>query len=127
MQETLGETSSLIEPLTPALATVASVIDLIGIAIVLWGFLRALVGFLRNEAVRFRSGAGASCMQQVRIDLGTYILVGIEFMIASDIIHTVVTRRLVDLAFVSALVAIRTAISFFLSREIAEAREEEAG
>ena len=58
------------------------------------------------------------------MDLGTYILVGIEFMIASDIIQTVIKRELADLAFVSALVAIRTAISFFLGRELAEARRE---
>lgn len=124
MHETLGEVSPLIAPLTPGLEAVASVIDLIGIAIVLWGFVRALFGFLRNEVSRFRDGTAASCMQQVRIDLGTYILVGIEFMIASDIIQTVVTRQLVDLAFVSALVAIRTAISYFLGREIAEVRQE---
>ncbi len=125
MHETLGEVSSLIGPLTPGLEAVASVIDLIGIAIVLWGFVRALFGFLRNEVKRFRDSAGASCMHQVRIELGTYILVGIEFMIASDIIQTVVTRQLIDLAFVSALVAIRTAISYFLGREITEVRHEE--
>ncbi len=62
---------------------------------------------------------------KLRIELGTYILVGIEFMIASDIIQTVVKRQLSDLAFVSALVAIRTAISYFLGREVAEVRHEE--
>ncbi|MBR9825279.1 MAG: DUF1622 domain-containing protein [Alphaproteobacteria bacterium] len=49
---------------------------------------------------------------------------GIEFMIASDIIHTVISRELEDLIFVAALVAIRTAISFFLGKELAEARQE---
>ncbi len=51
-------------------------------------------------------------------------LVGIECMIASDIIQTVVKRKLADLALVSALVAIRTAISFFLGRELAAACRE---
>lgn len=45
-------------------------------------------------------------------------------MIASDIIHTVISRELEDLIFVAALVAIRTAISFFLGKELAEARQE---
>lgn len=124
MHETLGKVGSVIEPLIPGLEAIASVIDLIGIAIVLWGFVRALFGFLRNEVNRFRAGTGAGCMHHVRIDLGTYILVGIEFMIASDIIQTVVKRQLEDLAFVTALVAIRTAISYFLGREIAEVRHE---
>ena len=41
-------------------------------------------------------------------------------MIASDIIHTVITRELMDLLFVGLLVLIRTAISFFLGKEVAE-------
>lgn len=126
MQETLGEAGSLIGSLAGPLETVASVIDLIGITIVLWGFARALFDFLINEVRRLRTGAGASCLHHVRIDLGTYILVGIEFMIASDIIQTVIKRRLEDLVFVSALVAIRTAISFFLGREIAEVRQHQS-
>lgn len=124
MHETLGEAGSLIGSLAGPLETVASVIDLIGITIVLWGFARALFDFLLNETRRLRTSTGASCLHRVRIDLGTYILVGIEFMIASDIIQTVIRRRLEDLAFVSALVAIRTAISFFLGREIAEVRRQ---
>ena len=126
MHETLGEVGSLIAPLVGTLETVASVIDLIGIAIVLWGFVRELFEFMLNEVQRFRTSTGASCMHRVRIDLGTYMLVGIEFMIASDIIQTVIRRRLEDLAFVSALVAIRTVISFFLGREIAEVRQQES-
>ena len=126
MHETLGEVSWLIAPVTPVLETIASAIDLIGIAIVLLGFTRALFAFLRNEIGRFRSGGGAGCMHKVRIDLGTYILVGIEFMIASDIINTVLKRQLEDLVFVSALVAIRTVISYFLGRELAEIRGKES-
>ena len=124
MHETLGEVSWLMAPVTPALETIASVIDLIGIAIVLLGFVRALFSFVHNEIGRFRSNVGAGCMHKVRIDLGTYILVGIEFMIASDIINTVLKRTLEDLAFVSALVAIRTAISYFLGKEVAEVQQE---
>ena len=126
MHQTLGEVSWILAPVTPALEVIASVIDLIGIAIVLLGFVRALFSFVKNEIGRFRSNGGAGCMHQVRIDLGTYILVGIEFMIASDIINTVLKRELADLAFVSALVAIRTAISFFLGRELAEVKQEKS-
>ena len=126
MHETLGEVSTLIAVVTPVLEFLASVIDLIGIGIVLLGFGRGLVAFLRHEIGRLRTGMAASGLHGVRIDLGTYILVGIEFMIASDIINTVVTRQLADLAFVSALVAIRTAISYFLGKEIGTIGSEAA-
>jgi uncharacterized membrane protein len=124
METVLGEVFEPIRSLAPALEYVAGLIDLIGIAIVLWGFVRALVAFIRCEYARFVHSRGVEALRGVRIDLGTYILLGIEFMIASDIIQTVVKRELEDLAFVSALVAIRTAISFFLSREVAEVQRE---
>ena len=125
MHESMGEAVGLVARLSSTLEWVASAIDLIGIVIVLWGFVRALIGFFVAEGRRFRSRAGIDGLHALRIDLGTYILLGIEFMIASDIIHTVVKRELKDLIFVSALVAIRTAISFFLGREIAEVRHEQ--
>ena len=124
MDKTLGDAGGLIHAIEGPLEMVASVIDLIGIVIILWGFGRALIGFARAELKRFRDPGNLGCMHQVRLDLGTYILVGIEFMIASDIIQTVVTRELTDLAFVAALVIIRTAISFFLGRELVEVRRE---
>ena len=123
MHQTLGEPGPLLHPFISGLETLSSIIDGIGIAIVLWGFGRALIAFLRAELRRFTKSEGLAAIHSVRLDLGTYILVGIEFMIASDIIHTVIKRELQDLAFVSALVAIRTAISFFLGRELAELRE----
>jgi uncharacterized membrane protein len=69
---------------------------------------------------------GLGNIAEARQTLGAYILTGIEFMIASDIIHTVITRELTDLLFVGLLVVIRTAISFFLGKEVAELEHREA-
>lgn len=102
------------ETVTHSLEAIARYIDLIGIAIILYGIVLATVGFLRGEISRISSGSSILSCFKVRMQLGTYILTGVEFMIASDIIHTVLSRELIDLAFVSALVIIRTAISFFL-------------
>ncbi|MGX6647875.1 DUF1622 domain-containing protein [Maricaulaceae bacterium MS644] len=112
-------------PIVPVLETLAVIIDLIGIAIVLYGFAVALVAFFKREAARYRAGESAYACQSVRLTLGMYILLGIEFMIASDIIHTVISRALGDLLLVAALVAIRTAISFFLGKELEDAKRLE--
>lgn len=88
------------------LEEIAVYIDLIGIAIVLYGFVRAALGFVALEGSRVRNRYSMAGCQRVRLELGTYILVAIEFMIASDIIHTVISRELMDLVFVSALAVI---------------------
>ena len=113
-------------PVMHALEGLAICIDLIGVALILYGNfveLIRLVGGLRH-------GNGLSGNQgnlkTARTILGTYILTGLEFMIASDIVHTVITRELTDLIFVGLLVLIRTAISFFLGREILEIQHEHA-
>lgn len=106
--------------LAELLEVLAIGIDLIGVAIIIFGFNVALIKLV--GAVRMGAGLAKPMGQigDVRRMLGAYILTGIEFMIASDIIHTVITREFTDLLFVGLLVVIRTAISFFLGKEIAE-------
>lgn len=99
----------------------SSAIDIVGILIILYGFVISLGKLMQVEAGRFSGkNAGIRDCQHVRLELGTYILVGIEFMIASDIIGTVISKTIENLLFVTALVIIRTAISFFLGRELTE-------
>ncbi|MEL6666755.1 MAG: DUF1622 domain-containing protein [Pseudomonadota bacterium] len=111
-------------PVMHALEGLATCIDLIGVALILFGFFVALIRLLGG----LRHGIGLTGdlgnLNTARTILGTYILTGLEFMIASDIVHTVITRELTDLVFVGLLVLIRTAISFFLGREILEIQHE---
>ena len=120
----MTEMGGWIEPVVHGLEMIAIGIDLIGMTIILYGFVISLVGFVVGEVRHFGREDSLHVHQQIRLKLGTYILLGIEFMIASDIVHTVISRNLEDLFFVAALVAIRTAISFFLGQELAEARRE---
>ncbi len=113
-------------PVMHALEGLAICIDLIGVALILFGFFVALLRLLAG----LRHGIGLMTpnlgnLSAARTILGTYILTGLEFMIASDIIHTVITREFTDLIFVGLLVLIRTAISFFLGREIIELQHED--
>ena len=111
------------EPLMRTLEGLAVCIDLIGVILILFGFFVSLIRLIAG----LRHGVGLTRnlgnLSAARTILGTYILTGLEFMIASDIVHTVITRELTDLLFVGLLVLIRTAISFFLGREIHEIDE----
>jgi uncharacterized membrane protein len=56
--------------------------------------------------------------------LGNYILIGLEFMIVSDIIHSFLKPDMESLYLLGAIVVIRTAISFFLGKELEAVRHE---
>ncbi len=106
-----------------AMDWVSAGIDAAAIAIILIGALRFLAGFLGAEMSRDRAARMAG-IDRHRMELGRYILAGLELLIVSDIIHTALSLRLSDLLFLGLLVLIRSAISFFLDREIRDIRAE---
>lgn len=56
--------------------------------------------------------------------LGRYILLGLEFMLVSDVIHSFLSPDFDSLLKLGLIVMIRTAISFFLGRELEQASAE---
>ncbi len=105
-------------PLAGVLETVASVIEVFAIVILLNGTLRFAAAYLAAELRARDPAASAARLNGGRVDLSRYILAGLEVFIVSDIIRTVLSPTLEGLAVLGALVAIRSAISFFLEREI---------
>ncbi len=62
----------------------------------------------------------------VRLGLGRYLALGLEFQLASDILSTAVAPTFEDIGKLAAVAAIRTALNYFLGKEIqAERREVE--
>jgi uncharacterized membrane protein len=87
-----------------------------GVAIIVGGVLIASALFLRR-------GVGSSDWEKAyegfRADLGRGILLGLEFLVAADIIGTVaVTPTFESLGVLAAIVLIRTFLSFSLEVEI---------
>ena len=101
---------------------VSAGIDLFAIGVMLIGALRFAAGFVRAE-VAGRSEERVRRIDLGRAELGRYILAGLELFIVSDIIHTAISLALSDLVFLGLLVVIRSVISYFLDREIAEIRK----
>ena len=59
-------------------------------------------------------------LQQIRCELGIYILLALDFLIASDIIQTITDLSQEQLIKLSVLILLRTTIGFFLGKEIDE-------
>ncbi len=106
------------EGLVRALELAAHGIDAVGIVILLWGAALFLSDFLRLQLRRQALPEYLRSAQRVRCRLGSYLLIGLEFMIVSDVINTFVSRTFEDLLFLSVIILIRIAISHFLEREL---------
>jgi uncharacterized membrane protein len=109
--------------LVAALEWVAAGIDLLGILLLLIGAARFVGGVARAE-LRRDNDARVRGLNRERVELGRYILAGLELLIVSDIIHTALSLLLADLLFLGLLVLIRSLISFFLERELGGLRDD---
>ncbi|BBY64261.1 DUF1622 domain-containing protein [Mycolicibacterium helvum] len=92
--------------------TVGKAIDAVGVAVIAIGALLSAAGILR----RLRTGDAYRAFRQ---QLGRSILLGLELLVAADIIRTVaVTPDARSVAVLAGIVLIRTFLSFSLELEI---------
>jgi uncharacterized membrane protein len=97
-----------IEYLAIAVEVAAALV--IGIAAVeaLW---KALPLFLRSEAAQ-------QAKVEVRLGLGRWLALGLEFALAADILRTAIAPTWREIGQLAAIATLRTALNFFLEREI---------
>jgi uncharacterized membrane protein len=85
-------------------------------------FVGAAIAFGRFLLVSFRR-EGMAPFAPVRLDLGRFLALGLEFQLAADILRTAIAPSFTQLAQLAAIAAIRTVLNFFLDREIKEQRQ----
>jgi uncharacterized membrane protein len=95
---------------------IAKVIDGAGIAVIVIGLLLAALGFFLAQ----RDPAGrATAFRGFREHVGKAILLGLEFLVAADIIRTVaVDPSFRGVGVLAVIVAVRTFLSFTLEVEL---------
>ena len=86
-------------------------------------FTGAVMGFIRFVAAAIRH-RGPYAFTTVRLDVGRFLALGLEFQLASDILRTAIAPTFQEIGELAAVAAIRTALNYFLRREIREEREE---
>ncbi|MCI2423228.1 DUF1622 domain-containing protein [Saccharopolyspora sp. K220] len=93
---------------------VGRAVDAVGVAVIVVGALAAAI----SAAVRF-ARRQAGLYRAYRSQLGRSILLGLEFLVAGDIIRTVaVAPTYTSVGVLALIVAIRTFLSFSLELEI---------
>ena len=94
-------------------------IDFIALAVIVFGTLQALVAAVRAMfSPLARDERGRVWMRYAR-----WLVVGLTFQLAADIIETAITTDWQAIARVAAVAVIRTFLNYFLERDMTEVRE----
>jgi uncharacterized membrane protein len=89
------------------------------------GALVIAIGAIATIATMTRQAATGSHVSftSARFGLSRYLALALEFQLASDILETAIAPEWTKIGQLAAIAAIRTALNYFLSREIDEGKE----
>ena len=86
-------------------------------------FAGAAIATVRFVGAAVRRGRDREFVS-VRLGLGRYLALGLEFQLASDILSTAVAPTFEEIGKLAAIAAIRTALNYFLAKEIDKEQQE---
>ena len=96
--------------------TIAIAFEVVGVSAMAVGFVVAVAIAIRAWVT---SGSGATAFKTLRESFGGVILLGLEVLVAADLVRTVTsTPSLTDALVLALIVLIRTVLSFSLQIEI---------
>lgn len=104
-------------------ARIALGVELIGALVIAYGAVEALVSLFipRKQYVKVKL---LHKRRQIFLRFGVWLLLGLEFELAADIVRSAVSPTWTDIGQLAAIAAIRTVLNYFLERDIREFDEE---
>ncbi|WP_378943822.1 DUF1622 domain-containing protein [Mesorhizobium sp. ANAO-SY3R2] len=99
---------------------VVPIIELMALIIIVAGTMEA---FFRGLYVMVRHPSGHVAVRSVWMQYSRWLVAGLTFQLAADIIETSVTPGWEDIGRIGAIALIRTFLNFFLERDQHEVRE----
>lgn len=107
--------------LRDAIGVVVRLVEAAGALIIFLGAVWAFVQFVK-AGLRGRDRVAG--FNRIRLSLGRFLVLGLEFQLAGDVLRTAVAPSFTEIGQLAAIAAIRTALNYFLGREIAQERAE---
>ena len=95
---------------------ISFLLNIIGALVIILGVIISLFEFIKKE-IAGKSEA-MKLNESIRIRLGSYLVLALEFFIAGDIIKTIITPTWESLGILGAIVVIRTVLSYFLTKDL---------
>ncbi len=81
------------------------IIELIGVGVLIWSVLRALISLIRHK-------------EKMRLELAEGIALALEFKMGGELLRTVIVREWTELLILGAVIALRAALTFLIHWEI---------
>ncbi|MDQ6675174.1 MAG: DUF1622 domain-containing protein [Chloroflexota bacterium] len=107
---------NLVELLRTAAQAVATLVEAVGVVVVAVAVLRAGARYVAGLLAR----AQPFPPEGLRLGLGRSLALSLEFLLGADILRTAVEPSWDEIGRLAAIATIRTALNYFLQREIAE-------
>ena len=85
----------------------------------------AIVSVFKSLRIKYSSNAGVPLHIDFRLRFGTWLLVSLEFLLAADIVATVISPTYDNLIQLAIIALIRTFLNYFLGKEVTEGNEAE--
>jgi len=109
------------------LVLISTSIGIGAIIIIAWGALLSFFKFIILEIKRLRGTKTYREKEILRHQFASYLLLGLEFLIAADVILTITYPSLAEIAILASIVVIRTVISYFIDKEMAYSDNRQFG
>jgi uncharacterized membrane protein len=110
--------------LTVSAGYVGLMVETMAVLIIVVGSIKA---FLAAMAVMVFSPGSHEDMRSVWLDYARYLIAGLTFQLAADIVGTTVAPTWDEIGRLAAIAVTRTFLSYFLERDLTEVRERRSG
>ena len=104
-----------------AARTAGILVEAMAVLVITYGACEALLGLIRLATA---ASASHGARKAIWRRFGTWLLLGLEFALAADIIATVVSPTWDDIGELGAIAAIRTFLNYFLEKDLEKAEPE---
>ena len=101
---------------------VALGLEVIAVLVIACGGISAIAGLIRRLTAK--SAQPLTRRKEVFVNLGVWLLLGLEFELGADIIRSAISPTWEQLGQLGAIVLIRTFLNYFLEKDIEKYAEE---
>ena len=94
---------------------VVYICQILAMIVILIGIFKALIIYFQDILLRKKA---FSALKESRLEIGHSFSLGLAFLIGASIIKTILAPTWNDIGQLAAIIAIRTALNFFLLRDV---------